>query len=272
MPRFSVIIPYFRAGSTIRRTLASILAQTYAGSEVILIDDGSNDDIANVVAEHGPLFAAAGGVLVFASNAGNKGPSVARNLGWDKATGDYVAFLDSDDEWHPQKLQICAHYLEGQAAPGIVHGTSVAPDADTARRFAHEARQVGDFTRRELPGFQWLIKNQAATPSIVIRSAVTERFDPTLRYCEDHDLWLRIACRHGPFLQLAGPPLTQLGRQTMSAGGQSSRIYEMRIGEMRMYANFCGKRPLLFPLLPLLWGWSVMKHCYFILRRNLAAF
>lgn len=264
----SVVIPYFKAGATIRRALNSILAQTYRPYEVILVDDDSRDDIAEVVAEYVPLFAEKSGGLIFIRNPQNGGPSVARNLGWSQATGDFIAFLDSDDEWHPNKMQICADLLAQNRAVGVFHGSCV--EWGTGGRFASRLWRLGDFKWRNIPRYKWLIKNRAATPSVIVSNRINDRFDPILRFCEDHELWLRIAFHHGPFVELVGPPLTRLGRSTMAPGGQSSQIHRMRAGEMRMYAKFCGSRPLYLLLLPLLWWWSLMKYIYFLLRRNRA--
>jgi hypothetical protein len=138
------------------------------------------------------------------------------------------------------------------------------------RWFASRLWRLGDFKWRNIARYKWLIKNRAATPSVIVSNRINDRFDPTLRFCEDHELWLRIAFHHGPFVELVGPPLTRLGRSTMAPGGQSSQIHRMRAGEMRMYAKFCGSRPLYLLLLPLLWWWSLMKYIYFLLRRNRA--
>jgi len=272
MVKFSVVIPYYKAGVTIQRTLASVLGQTYRKYEVLLIDDDSRDDIAEVAAEFVPLFAKRGGVLILIRSPRNGGPSVARNLGWNRATGDYIAFLDSDDAWHPQKLELCASLLAKRRTPGVFHGSCVAPDAGAAQRFVSESWRIENFTWREMPRYKWLIRNRAATPSIIVSRAIGERFDPTLRFCEDHELWLRITFQHGPFVALIGPPLTQLSRPSLTSGGQSSRIHQMRLGEVRMYAKFCYSRSSLLPLLPLLIGWSVAKYLYFLLRRKFAAF
>ena len=266
--RFSVIVPYYKADATILRTLRSILAQTHPCHEVLLIDDDSQDSIAETVLEFAPLFAKFNAPLVLIHNPRNGGPSVARNLGWARASGDYIAFLDSDDEWHPNKLQVCADMLAQDRAVGVFHESCV--EWEEGGRFECGARRLGDFKWRNIPRYKWLIKNRAATPSVVVSNQITDRFDPTLRFCEDHELWLRIAFHHGPFVQLVGPPLTRLGRPTMAPGGQSSRIHRMRAGEMHMYAKFCGSRPLYLLLLLPLWWWSLMKYIYFLLRRNWA--
>ncbi len=263
-----MIVPYYRADATILRTLGSILAQTYPCHEVLLVDDYSQDNIAEKVRELAPLFAKHDAPLVLIHNPRNGGPSVARNLGWDRASGDYIAFLDSDDEWHPNKLQVCADMLAQDRAVGVFHESCV--EWEEGERFGCGARRLGDFKWINIPRYKWLIKNRAATPSVVVSNRITDRFDPTLRFCEDHELWLRIAFHHGPFVQLVGPPLTRLGRPTMAPGGQSSRIHRMRAGEMHMYAKFCGSRPLYLLLLLPLWWWSLMKYIYFLLRRNWA--
>ena len=270
--KFSVIIPYYKDRLTIRRALESVLSQSYQPHEVFVVDDDSRDNLLGEVDDYNLQFAKKGSLLRIFTNPRNGGPSVARNTGWNFATGDFIAFLDADDEWHPQKLQICVDLLAQRRPAGAFHGSWVPPDADAALRFASGLRRSQDFSLKRVPRYKWLIRNQAATPSVIVDRRISERFDPTLRYCEDHELWLRIAFRHGGLVEIVGPSLTQLGRATMTAGGQSSWIHQMRLGEMRMYTNFCGKRPLLFLFLPLLWGWSIMKHCYFLLRRIQAAF
>jgi glycosyltransferase involved in cell wall biosynthesis len=94
----SVVIPAFNAGRFIRRTIDSILAQTYKDYEIIVVDDGSTDDTAEVVKVYGAKVR-----YVYQENSGD-GP--ARNAGIAVAKGDWISFLDHDDEWLPEKLQL----------------------------------------------------------------------------------------------------------------------------------------------------------------------
>jgi glycosyltransferase involved in cell wall biosynthesis len=94
----SVVIPAFNAGGFIRRTIDSILAQTYRDYEIIVVDDGSADDTAEVVKSYGAKVR-----YIYQDNAGD-GP--ARNTGIAAAKGKWIAFLDHDDEWLPEKLQL----------------------------------------------------------------------------------------------------------------------------------------------------------------------
>src|SRR5215468_9302617 len=93
----SCIVPVFNGERYVREALDSILAQTHRPLEIIVADDGSTDGSANVVA------AFRDGVRYLRQS--NQGPSSARNLGIRAALGDFIAFLDADDLWHPQKLQ-----------------------------------------------------------------------------------------------------------------------------------------------------------------------
>src|SRR5436309_9355229 len=88
-PMFSVIVPTFNRASLLRQALDSVLAQTFAEYELIVVDDGSTDDTANVVASYGSR--------VYFLQQANRGPGAARNLGAAGAKGEYLAFLDSDD-------------------------------------------------------------------------------------------------------------------------------------------------------------------------------
>ncbi len=96
-PLISCIVPVFNGERYLREALDSVLAQTHRPLEIIVADDGSTDGSANVVA------AFRDGVRYLRQS--NQGPSSARNLGIRAALGDFIAFLDADDLWHPQKLQ-----------------------------------------------------------------------------------------------------------------------------------------------------------------------
>lgn len=100
----SVVIPAYNSGRYIRRCIDSVLAQTLLPEEVIVVDDGSTDDTARIIADYGPKV-----IYIHQENAG---PSVARNTGIEAATSEWIAFLDADDEWLPEKLQLQIEYLK----------------------------------------------------------------------------------------------------------------------------------------------------------------
>lgn len=96
-PLVSCIVPTFNSRRFVGEALASILAQTYRPLEIIVADDGSTDGTIELVRAHG-------GYITLVSQA-TVGPASTRNLGLDAARGDFIAFLDADDRWHPEKLE-----------------------------------------------------------------------------------------------------------------------------------------------------------------------
>nr|WP_279512673.1 glycosyltransferase family 2 protein [Luteimonas aestuarii] len=109
--RVSVVMPVYNAESTMRRSIDSVLAQTHADWELLLVDDGSSDGSAGIIAG----YAARDGRIRPVHQA-NGGVASARNAGIDIATGDYIAFLDSDDWWHPDKLALQVAAMRDQGA------------------------------------------------------------------------------------------------------------------------------------------------------------
>jgi len=102
-PRFSVIVPVYNGAATIERALGSVAAQTYPPAEIVVVDDGSTDSSAEVVARHlGPIRLL---------RQENQGVSVARNRGAAEATGDWLAFLDADDVYLPDRLKWHADWI-----------------------------------------------------------------------------------------------------------------------------------------------------------------
>ena len=104
--KISIIIPAYNAGATLREALDSVQAQNHAPYEVIVVDDGSTDETADIALAYEKLLP-----LVLVQQV-NGGLGAARNAGMDKATGDAWAFLDADDVWGANKLGIAVRYME----------------------------------------------------------------------------------------------------------------------------------------------------------------
>jgi glycosyltransferase involved in cell wall biosynthesis len=103
MALVSVIVPTYNRADTIKRAIASVQAQTFQDWELIVVDDGSTDDTSSVIAGLDPRM-----VVIRQENQGISG---ARNTGLMSSTGQYIAFLDSDDEWLPHHLELCIAFL-----------------------------------------------------------------------------------------------------------------------------------------------------------------
>lgn len=252
LPSFSVVIPCHNRSELLVRALRSCLSQTAPPLEVIVVDDASEPPLADSLAALRGEFDRRGITLTCLRRAVNGGPAAARNEGWASAQGDYIAFLDSDDLWHPDKLAVVGAALNDAARLGAFHASSLLPVTSRSLTLA-------EFSVRPVGLLRGLLRNFAPTPCVVVNRSVPERFDELMHHLEDHDLWLRVA-RHGPLLELVGPPLAGLGRTPMSPGGLSAQRWQMRQGELRMYRKFC-RGPWL-PLWPALAAWSLAKHAY----------
>jgi glycosyltransferase involved in cell wall biosynthesis len=197
----SVVIPAYQAGRFVARAIESALDQTYAPYEIVVVNDGSTDDTAEVVRGFGDR-------VRYVEQA-NGGLPVARNTGIGVARGEFVAFLDADDWWAPARLERCIAEL--RVCPGIDVVTTdaylVIDDAPTGDRY------YGDFAPVEfpVPGEQLraLLERNFVFVSAVVRRSLLERvgpFDPQFRRAEDYDLWLRVL-RAGGAIGLVREPL-----------------------------------------------------------------
>lgn len=186
-----VVIPMRNGAATILGTLASVARQSLRPNRIIVVDDGSNDGGADLVeALNDP------GIIVVRTAA--IGVSHARNVGLRLACSEYVAFLDSDDLWHPEKLR---RQLEAIAArPGadvVVCGTA-AIDPDGTRHEAYTAVQPDD--ERVLVDLINTSSCSGWASAVVVRrraAIAAGGFDETLAFSEDYDFWTRLArnCR-----------------------------------------------------------------------------
>ena len=174
----SVVIPAYNSRELIGTALESVFGQTYSPVEVIVVDDGSTDGTDEWVRAHYPSIQVV--------RTANQGPSGARNQGIQMASGDYVAFLDADDVWHPGKLEAQIEVMERHADVGLV-----ASDWTRAGQFG----KVPDVLPVSWITYEDMLKlNRFQTSTVLMRKLVLnglEGFDRRVDGAEDWDLWLR---------------------------------------------------------------------------------
>lgn len=185
-PRVSVIIPTYNRADLVQQALASVKAQTYRDFEIVVVDDGGTDGTFEVLSADREIR-----VL---RHAGRRGVSAARNTGIHAARGEWLAFLDSDDLWQPDKLARQIFWLEGQPELLICQTgeTWVRRGVRVNKPLSH--RQVGG--KIFLPS----LRRCMISPSAVVlhRRLISDHggFDETLPAAEDYDLWLRLTWRY----------------------------------------------------------------------------
>jgi glycosyltransferase involved in cell wall biosynthesis len=193
-PLVSIVIPAYNAAKFIGETIESALHQTYNNLEVIVVDDGSEDDTCSEVIKN------AGQVRLVRQK--NAGPSAARNRGIREARGEYVALLDADDLWLPEKTTLQMKCLERYPEAGLVFSDMIEFHDDkreSPTQFSMNGLNEAFFGHQELvpnPFYKLMQVNFISTPSVLLRKSVFEQtggFDEAYRFSEDFLLWLRFA-------------------------------------------------------------------------------
>ncbi len=216
-PRVSVVMPMFNAEATVVRALEGALAQTYEHLEIVVCDDGSRDrsrdlarDTLSVWDEDCWQVRDSGGI----------GPGGARNQGILASRGEYIAFLDDDDLWAPEKLEACVRELDGGPFDLVCHA-EVWEGEDGNRR----VRRYRDLFDESKGLFVSLMRNNPfSTSAVVVRKKHLEEaglFDESLPSAEDYDLWLRLALLPGFRVGFIDEPL---GTYALRTGSESSAI------------------------------------------------
>jgi len=184
-PLVSVIIPTYNRAAYLQKALQSVKEQTYQSLEIIVIDDGSTDDTRIMLEGYE--------VQLRYFYQENKGISGARNTGIRNANGEYVAFLDSDDYWVPEKTAQQVELFKQHPEYGLV-----------ASRCA-SIRLDGSYRERNRPGKSgWILEDLFKANFIRTSAAMVKKecfkgiglFDEELKECEEYDLWLRIAAQY----------------------------------------------------------------------------
>jgi glycosyltransferase involved in cell wall biosynthesis len=214
MPKVSVVIPAYNAMTYLPETLESVLRQTFTDFEVLIVDDGSSDNIvewaSGLVETRVRLISQA-----------NQGVSTARNTGIAHAQGEYVGFLDADDLWEPTKLEKQVRCLEDNPAVGLVYTWTALID--------QSGSPMGKVWGSHIEGNVWeqIVINDMISngSSPMVRHSCFETvgvFDPNISGVEDRDMWIRIAARY-PF-GVVKEPLTLYRRHPNNTSANRKKI------------------------------------------------
>ncbi len=184
-PLVSVVIPTYNREKYLQKALSSVLAQTYQCLEIIVIDDGSTDNTGKIVRSFKKDIR-----YIYQEN---QGVSTARNVGIRNSQGDFIAFLDSDDYWFPEKTELQIALFHKHPEYGMVASRCASIRLDGSYR---------ETNRRGSSG--WVLEqlfraNFIRTSSAIIRKECFDKvglFDEGLKECEEYDLWLRIAAQY----------------------------------------------------------------------------
>jgi glycosyltransferase involved in cell wall biosynthesis len=186
-PLVSVVIPAWNAEATVLDTVRSVLRQTFSAFELIVIDDGSTDATVE-------LLRRVDDPRVRVHRCPNAGLPAARNRGIERSTGEFVSFIDADDEWTPDKLELQLRALRESPGAGLAYSWTAFIDRRGDFLFAKErSRSEGDV-------YEDLVRHcflASGSNALVRRSCLEEvgGFDTTLAAAQDWDLYLRIAAR-----------------------------------------------------------------------------
>ena len=255
----SVVIPCYRCLASIDRALSSVAAQTLQPLEILLVDDASNDGTLEHIRGLERLDET-GRIRVIPLRQ-NAGPAGARNRGWDLAKGEFIAFLDADDSWHPRKLELQWNYLRE-------HPQTVLSGHAIARGSNGPSPVVGSLIARQISAHRLLFSNPIAPTSAMLRRELPLRFREGHRHMEDHLLWMNIAFQ-GHTVACINLPLAYQYKAPFGEGGLSAQLWLMEKADLNNYLLLQQSEKLGAQWLLLLWPWSFLK---FLRRLLITAF
>lgn len=221
----SVILPTYNRAPFLERAMGSVLAQRRPCGELLVVDDGSTDNTADLVAR----WAANASVPVHYLHQENRGAAAARNTGIRAARGELLAFLDSDDWWLPNKLELQAAALADNPGTLIAH---------TREIWFRHGQRVNQKKKHDPPHGDIFLPSLAmcvvGMSTVLARRQLFDRygfFDESLPCCEDYELWLRVGA-HEPFHLVPQPLIAKDGGRA----DQLSQIHRLGMDVYRIRA------------------------------------
>lgn len=254
-PTVSVVIPTWNRRRKLSAAIESVLAQTLPVDEMIIVDDGSTDDTWDTLKVMPECIGQTG---VRVARQENAGVSAARNAGMRLASGEFIAFLDDDDVWHPEKMARQLAIFAGHPELALL-----ACSSDTLRLPGTPRLQSVD---------EWnlLVRNRFLTPCVVARREVIMEcggFPEEMRRCEDYALWLRIVSRHKCALLNEVLVSCGHGKPAFGHSGLSADLGALYLGELDALRRWQAERHAGLPVLALARILAGMRH----LRRQVVA-
>lgn len=220
----SVVIPCYCCAATIGRALVSVNSQTFRPAEVILVNDGCGGDMIKTLSDLTQQYNK--NWLRIIELPINLGAASARNAGWAVATQPYIAFLDADDSWHPDKLRIQYEYMQYNQNVALcghqcvwLHDSEIPP---VQSKLLHSIK---------ISAGSLLFKNAFSTPTVMLRRDIPFRFQEHKRCAEDLLLWQQIAFAGLQVVRIESP-LAYVHKPFYGADGLSAQLWKMEQGEL----------------------------------------
>ncbi len=191
VPKVSIIIPTYNRAKMLSRAIKSVLNQTFQDFELIIVDDGSTDNTKEVVENFQKQDSRIN--YIWMKNSGR--PAKPRNIGIKNSKGKYIAFLDSDDEWMPEKLEKQIILFENSNINKLGFVGCNILNIDTLKNF----NKIYKMPRIRKLFKHLLIRNFLMTPSILVKKSVIEDvglFDENFEVADDWDMWIRISQKY----------------------------------------------------------------------------
>ncbi|MBV4454520.1 MULTISPECIES: glycosyltransferase family 2 protein [Pseudomonas] len=253
--RVSVVIPCYRCKDTVRRAVDSVYQQSLRPAEVILVDDASPDDTRAFLASLAEEYPS-GWIRVITLTT-NAGPGTARNEGWNAASQLYIAFLDSDDSWHRQKIELQYGWMQRNPTVALTGQTGLTIEVSSAVATKHYIEKDVNFS--QVLGRELLMSNRFSTPSVMLRKDLPYRFPEGKRFCEDYELWCDLCCS-GFACYSMNKPLTFCYKPLYGHAGLSGNLWKMELGELRVYSVLRAKKKIRFVSYCSLTFWSLARY------------
>lgn len=266
MNMVSIVIPYYNSEGTIVRALESVVYQTFTDYEVILVDDGSIDKSHQIVDEYINEYK---NIHFKHYLQQNSGPADARNLGISKADGKFIAFLDADDSWISNKLQIQMMIIKENKIDLLGSNINIVKAAGIIipKYYVRSRLEYISF-------YKMLFRHYFCIPSVIIRKIVLENiggFPNNQRYAEDTLLFTRIVREYksavsNDFLVNIYKPL--FGYAGLSADNKETNKHEIHNFKVLKKENYLSNKKISTPLYYILLCFTYLKY----LRKNIVTF
>lgn len=252
----SVVMPTYNSANTVLVAIRSVLFQTYENWDMVIVDDGSKDDTFIIIYNFLQTLPKSVSNRIKLLQQENQGPSAARNLGLKLSKGKYIAFLDSDDQWNENKLEIQIKYMENDDALYLC-GTAFGK-----KRIKHHLKyQYISFNKL-------LFKNYFSTPTVLVRHEILEnyKFDIKQRSAEDYKLWLQISHHYKCIYVNEVLAKNQSNKKDYGESGLSANLWKMEKGELSNFVFLYKHSMINIVIFLMCCFFSIFKFCIRLIK------